>query len=407
MTTRETRDGATRSRGKRGQEGINVRHRLHCASSTGGGCTCQPSYQAQVWSVRDDKQIRKTFSSLADAKAWRQNTQVGLRRGTMRTPSPTTVDEAATEWLAAARTGVIRTRSGDPYKPSAIRAYHHALNCHILPRLGTQRLTAITHVMLQDIADDLAAAGLSASTVRNAMLPLRAIYRRVLARGEVAVNPTLKLTLPAVRGRRDRIAPPQEATALLEALPLSDRAIWATALYAGLRLGELRALTWEHVDSAENIIHVERAWDPRAGFIQPKSRAGIRRVPITQVLRHHLLNHRLQQGTGGTGWVFPNTHHTAPFNPSTINDRAGVSWKTAGLAKIGLHECRHTYASFMIAAGVNTKALSTYMGHTSITITLDRYGHLLPGNEHHAAELLNTWLTHHTEHEPLLRPQHS
>jgi integrase len=59
---------------------------------------------------------------------------------------------------------------------------------------------------------------------------------------------------------------------------------------------------------------------------------------------------------------------------------------------IGLHECRHSYAAYMIAAGINSKALSTYMGHASITITLDRYGHLLPGNEHQAADLLEHWL---------------
>ena len=51
----------------------------------------------------------------------------------------------------------------------------------------------------------------------------------------------------------------------------------------------------------------------------------------------------------------------------------------------------------MIAAGVNAKALSTYMGHASITITLDRYGHLLPGNEHQAAQLLDSWLTNNTK----------
>jgi integrase len=59
---------------------------------------------------------------------------------------------------------------------------------------------------------------------------------------------------------------------------------------------------------------------------------------------------------------------------------------------IGLHEARHTYASLMIAAGVNVKALSVYMGHSSITITLDRYGHLLPGAEGEAAELLDAYL---------------
>jgi integrase len=62
------------------------------------------------------------------------------------------------------------------------------------------------------------------------------------------------------------------------------------------------------------------------------------------------------------------------------------------LERITLHECRHTFASLMIAAGVNAKALSTYMGHANISITLDRYGHLMPGNEDEAAGLLDAYL---------------
>jgi integrase len=67
-------------------------------------------------------------------------------------------------------------------------------------------------------------------------------------------------------------------------------------------------------------------------------------------------------------------------------------WLKAGLARLGLHEARHTFASLMIGVGVNAKALSTYMGHASITITLDRYGHLMPGNEEEAAGLLDAYL---------------
>jgi integrase len=62
------------------------------------------------------------------------------------------------------------------------------------------------------------------------------------------------------------------------------------------------------------------------------------------------------------------------------------------LRPITLHECRHTFASLMIAAGVNAKALSTYMGHSTISITMDRYGHLMPGNEAEAAGLLDAYL---------------
>jgi integrase len=109
-------------------------------------------------------------------------------------------------------------------------------------------------------------------------------------------------------------------------------------------------------------------------------------------LRAHLRNHRLQQGKGGQGLAFPNSHGDRPFNPSTISQRAKNSWLADGLKPITLHECRHSYAAYLIAAGLNSKAISTYMGHASITITLDRYGHLLPGNEHQAATLLDSWL---------------
>src|SRR5204862_3000819 len=110
------------------------------------------------------------------------------------------------------------------------------------PILGRKRLTAISHTMLQDFADLLCSEGLSASSVRNTILPLRAIFRRAHRRNDVAVNPTLKLTLPVVRSQRDRVAAPSEVAPLLDALEAVDRAVYATALYAGLRLGELQAL---------------------------------------------------------------------------------------------------------------------------------------------------------------------
>src|SRR6201999_1901469 len=81
-----------------------------------------------------------------------------------------------------------------------------------------------------------------------------------------------------------------------------------------------------------------------------------------------------------------------PFNPATVAKRATRTWTAAGLEPVGLHDCRHTFASLMIAAGVNAKALSLFMGHASITITLDRYGHLFPGSEDEAAGLIDAFL---------------
>jgi hypothetical protein len=108
---------------------VQLRHSRRCRSLTGEACSCTSSYRAQVWSPRDRKPIRKTFATFVEARAWRQESQVALRQDTLRAPSQTTLQQAADDWLAAAAAaaGVIRTRSGDPYKPSALHAYKQAL----------------------------------------------------------------------------------------------------------------------------------------------------------------------------------------------------------------------------------------------------------------------------------------
>jgi len=235
----------------------------------------------------------------------------------------------------------------------------------------------------------MVAEGLDPATVRNTLNPLQALYRRAVQREEVAVNPTGGLDVPRVTGKRERIASPDEAATLIAALPADDRAIWATALYAGLRRGELRGLQWPDVDLATGIIRVERAWDDEEGEIEGKTRAARRSVPIAAVLRDHLVQHRMRRG--GEGLVF-GTSPSLPMQPPNVRRRARTAWKHAGLTAIGLHECRHTFASLMIAAGVNAKALSEYMGHSSVTVTFDRYGHLMPGNEAEAAGILDAYL---------------
>ena len=226
----------------------------------------------------------------------------------MRASTAATLREAAEEWLGAAEAGIIRTRSGDPYKPSALRSYRHALHSKVLPHLGSERLSAVSSNQIQDLVDRLVAQGLAPSTVRNSILPLRAIYRRALHRNDVGLNPTLKLSLPAVRGRRDQIADPGHAAALIRSLPEAEQALWATALYTGLRRGELQALTWNEIDLERNLIHVNHSWDKRAGLISPKSRSGKRRIPLIPTLRHHLIAQRIRQGAPADGYVFGNSN---------------------------------------------------------------------------------------------------
>ncbi|MGH2942009.1 MAG: tyrosine-type recombinase/integrase [Solirubrobacteraceae bacterium] len=299
--------------------------------------------------------------------------------------------QAADGWLADAERGIVTTRSGDRYKPSAIRAYRQSLRLRVLDELGERQFAEVTRGELQRLVDRLVAQRLAASTVQCAILPLRAMYRRAISLDEISVNPTTGLRLPAIRGGRDRIVTPAEASALIEALPSAhDRALWGTALYAGLRRGELLALRWEDIDIAAGQINVKRSWDVAEGYdVGPKSAVGRRKVPMASRLKSLLAAHRLASRSAGL--VF-GENGTRAASPAAITARADGAWAAANLDRITLHEARHTYASLMIAAGVNAKALSTYMGHANISITLDRYGHLMPGNEAEAALMLDAYL---------------
>jgi hypothetical protein len=154
--------------------GIEVRHKKACASRRGARCNCDPAYQASVWSARESKRIRKTFATLAEARAWRAETQTGVRRGTLRAPAHTTLAEAAEELVAGMKSGRIRTRSGDPYKASTLRGYEQGLADHVLPELGAAKLSEIRRGDVQDLADRMLGTGADPSTIRNAIAPLKA-----------------------------------------------------------------------------------------------------------------------------------------------------------------------------------------------------------------------------------------
>jgi integrase len=367
--------------------GIHQRHGNTCSAK--GRCDCP--WQASVYSKRDGKKIRKAFPTRAAAQAWREDKKPAVRKGELPAPAATTLRQAAQAWVGGATAGLIRPRSGDPYKPAAIRHYERGLRLRVLPKLGDRRLADIEREDLQRFVDEMIVSGSSPALIEASIIPVRAIYRHAMRSPSsgIVVNPTAGLELPAARGRRERIAPPKECAMLLAALQDRDRALWATAMYAGLRRGELMALHIEDIDLAAGVIHVRRGWDQYEGAIGTKS-GNARKVPIAGALRGHLAKHLLALGWR-EGLAFGTTS-ADPFVMTSVAFRADRAWEKAELTRITRHECRHTFASLMIAAGVNAKALSVYMGHANIGITMDRYGHLMPGNEDEAAALLDAYL---------------
>lgn len=387
--------------------GVVERHSRSCPVRNGGRCVrpCAPTFEAWVWSQAEGRKIRRSFPTIAAAKGWRADAIGAVRRGTMTAPSRQTVGEAGVEFIAKARRGEALTRGGVRYKPAVVREYERDLRRYVAPALGTIRLTNLRKRDVQALVDRLVAQGLSGSTVRNVVMPLRVICRFAIENDELAVNPMVGLRLPAAAGRRERVATVDESERLIDALPADDRPLWATAFYAGLRRGELRAIRWEDVNDDVTVLTVRRGWDEVEGEIAPKSQKGMRTVPIVPLLRRLLLEHKARTGRRGADLVFGRTA-AEPFTPTHIRNRALGAWaaaaiggffrgRNAGLEPIALHECRHTYVSLMADAGFKLEEIGDYVGHSS-TFMVDRYRHLIEGHEQEAAARFDRYLTERT-----------
>lgn len=391
--------------------GIVERHARACAAgtaaarSTGARCSCVPTYEAWAWSPRDGRKIRRSFPTASAAKSWRRDAASAVARGKMRAPTSATIAEEARAWLVLLDAGNIYTRSGRPYKPSVARLYQRDLERFVIPRLGPIRVSQLRRRDVQELlVDVLAAEGLSGSRIRDVLNALRAVLRRPLKNDELQANPVDEhLDLPPDSEPRDRAASPAEAAALLAALPVEDRPLWATAFYAGLRRGELRALRCSDLNPTLTEIRVQRGWDDYTGEIEPKSKKGNRRVPIAGALRLILLEHLARTGRRDDDLVFGRTARD-PFTPTHIRKRALGAWAATAvgnfargerpvvpLVPIGLHECRHTFVSLMVAAGRSLEEVGDYVGHSSAYMT-DRYRHLLDGARGEAAAALDALL---------------
>lgn len=165
------------------------------------------------------------------------------------------------------RDGSILDRSGKEYKPSTIRSYEQAVRTYLRPRLSRHRLDKLKRKQVQALVDAMRLMGLKPSTVHNKLDPLRVVCRRAARRDQIEQDPTTELDLPFVRGRRERVFTRDRARRLLDVLPPFERALWATALYSGLRVGELRALRWRDVGFDGRKLYVRGAWDDVEGEI--------------------------------------------------------------------------------------------------------------------------------------------
>jgi integrase len=315
-----------------------------------------------------------------------------VARGEVKFEPKQRLEDAVAEWLEKCARGEIRSRRRIPYSASTLRDYRSDLERFVLSTLGHLAVSDITRADVQAVIERMNGEGFAGQTVRNAIVALQAFYRWK----KPAIDPTVNLDLPEPGAKRERAATPGEAELLLGPLEEGEHDIYAAAFYAGLRRGELQALRVE--DVLEDWIRVRRSWDQVVGEVPPKSKAGVRDVPLIEPLRTIL--RRRCEGRRPDAFVFGSD--LAPFAPATIRERALKAWaaaavgaflqgRGAGIEPIGLHECRHSWISWIDACGISEARADRYAGHSSTSVRA-RYRHALPGQIADDAGRLESYL---------------
>jgi integrase len=366
--------------------GVYVRHQARCpAGSSDARCRCRPTYRGRRWDSSKQGMVwSATFGDRAEVLSWLASTIKGQEAVAEAEAAGPTFGELASEWLDGVHSGAVgrrRGRKGTGYSSTTLEGYERSLRYVLTPEFGAHHASEIDDREWQTWIDRLSREGLSRSRIANHLAVARAIYgwasrptRRLVER-----NPLAGIELPPNDEKpRTRVADADEAAALIAALDPADAVPYALAFYAGLRRAEIKRLDWPDVELDGYRLVVRKA----------KSRAGTgRRPPIAEPLRPILLGEFMRQGRRENGAV-----SAVSVTSGKIAERARRRWAAVRLEPITLHECRHTYASFLMAAGYTLRELMEYMGHSSLQAT-ERYVKLLPPlDETDPAERLNSYL---------------
>lgn len=304
-----------------------------------------------------------------------------IRQGGYRELKEASFAEFARKWLAD---------YAKPHtKPSTYDGYRRYLEGHWIPLLGARRLQAVATSDIEEAAAALSARGLRAKSVNNYLVPLKRLFAHAVRWGYLKQSPATAVQRLPVPHREMRALTPAEIRRLLAAVPAEHRLLFELAALTGLRRGELFALKWGDVDLRTARLHVRRAvWQGQFG--SPKSERSLRAVDLAPRLVE-LLEAARPEGSFeeiADRLIFPGAGG-GPRDPTSFLRRHFTpALARAGLAGVRFHDLRHSYASLLILAGEHPKYLQAQLGHASITTTLDRYGHLLPGAYAHGGSRL-------------------
>jgi len=345
------------------------------------------------------KRRRKMFRLKKDAEAFLLTARTEVRDGTHVVDAETvTVEEAGKLWLKSGEAAGLERTTIDQ------RRQH--LNLHIVPLIGNVKLNKLTVPAVRDFQDKLREGGRSPAMVKRVTVSLGSIFADAQVRGLTVRNPVHERararssTSAAEKRVRAKlqvgvdIPRPDEIKALLHAATGRWRPLLVTMVFTGIRASEARGLRWTDVDLEKAKIRVGQRADRYREIGAPKSESGHRTIPLTPMVVNVLKEWKLACPKGEHDLVFPNTEGGVEFHQNMLQRGLWPTWIAAGVTVTdgetvkpkypGFHALRHWYASWCINRRADgglelpAKAVQERMGHGSIQVTFDTYGHMFP-----------------------------
>jgi integrase len=339
----------------------------------------------------DGTERGETFSRKRDAETWRATQLSDVAKGRWVDPAlgRMTFGEFVKTWEA----GLYDLRE------STVERHLGVVRNHLLPRFGGVAVAEITHGDVKAMVAADVAAGYSGSAVRRHVFTLRGILDAAVQDGRVGRNVADGVRMPPESTRRMRFLDADQLAAVAHAVPVHYYPLVMTAGFVGLRWGELAGLELDRVDLLRHTMTVDRQLTEVAGRLKvgpPKTRSGVRTVKIPEDLSNILAVHFGTTPVRQSGLAFP-TPRGKPMRRGNFRQRIwtpAVDECFAGtsLADMVFHELRHTAAALAIDHGAHPVTIKERLGHSSIKVTMDVYGHLFPSQDAALAEALNATL---------------
>ncbi len=349
---------------------------------------------------QEGKRVLRTCPTKREAEAFRTEMGYEVSQGThSRASASIRVAQAGKEW--------VKQGELDGLERATLREYRNHLKHHINPLLGTVKLSDLSVPTVNNFRNRLLEHGCSQAMAKKALGSLGALIATAQDNGRVSRNVVREMTGRRKRGtkrhkKRVEIPTKDEIRSMLNEAEGHWRPLIVTAIFTGFRASELRGLSWEHVDFDNKVIHVRQRADRWNEIGTPKSEAGTRDVPIPPMVVNTLKEWKLACPEGPLDLVFPNGRGNIE-NLGNIHRRGFGALQIAcgivkddGKPKYGIHALRHAAASLFIEQGLTPKRVQVIMGHSSIQMTFDTYGHLFPSpdDDQAAMEQIEARLVH-------------